>query len=204
MTLRTAHGAGRAAGLRSERRPVDEVPALNADDTAKGLADAQRRGRPFEPGNSAAAGRKPALASGSSIPMNASDPDYKKALGWSKRFRAKRIRELKVQHGGWLSSGVEAMVTSLSLDLASARYLSIRGAQTGSTDDMLAASRLGQSARQLELTICDLAEREGAVSKGGSKGGMQITVTYAPDDPEPTTDNEAPQHPLDLEQPVDD
>jgi hypothetical protein len=162
MALRTAHGAGANAGVRVETLPVDELPALNAQDTARGLAAAERRGRPFERGNRAAAGRRPALATVCGMPLDATDPEYKKALGWARRYRGRRVRELTVQHGGELSAGVCAMITSSALDMAASRYLGARAALTGDPALMLTASRLAQSSRQQELTALEVAQREAA------------------------------------------
>ena len=158
--LRKAHGTGAAALLVSERRPLDEIPALNAGDTVAELAERDRRGRPFERGNRAAVGRRPALASAAGIPLDASDPMYRKALGWARRYRRRRVAELSIQHGGALSAGVCAMITSSALDMAASRYLSAIAAQTGDPATMAVASRLAQSSRQQELTALDVAQRE--------------------------------------------
>lgn len=165
--IRAAHGDGAHALVRVETAPVDELPALNADDTAQGLAMAQRRGRPFERGNSAAAGRKPALATACGMPLDAGDPAYRKALGWARRYRGRRVRELAVQHGGELSAGVCAMITSSALDMAASRYLAAKAAQTGDAAMMMTASRLAQSSRQQELTALEVAAREAAVRPSG-------------------------------------
>src|ERR1700730_18618401 len=113
--LRKAHGTGADALIRVERAPLDEIRPLNADDTTAGLASASRRGRPFERGNRAASGRKPALAAAAGIPLDAKDPVYRRALAWARRYRAKRVQELTTQHGGQLSAGVCSMITSSAL-----------------------------------------------------------------------------------------
>ncbi|HLK40595.1 MAG TPA: hypothetical protein VKU41_27775 [Polyangiaceae bacterium] len=162
MALRAAHGTGADALVRVETTPPDELPPLDAQDTAQGLASADRRGRPFERGNRAAAGRRPALATVCGMPLDASDPAYRKALGWARRYRGRRVRELTIQHGGALSAGVCAMITSSALDMAASRYLAAKAAQTGDVALMLTASRLAQSSRQQELTALEVAQREGA------------------------------------------
>jgi hypothetical protein len=162
MALRSAHGNGEGALVRIETLPVDELPSLNADDTRVGLASVARRGTPFQRGNRAAAGRPPALATSAGIPATATDPRYKKALGWAKRYRAQRIKELTIQSGGELSAGVCALITSSALDMASSRYLSVLAAETGDPALMKQASALGMSSRQMELTALEIASREAA------------------------------------------
>lgn len=176
MATRAAHGTGASALVRTETRPLDEIGPLNAEDTVQGLAMAARRGRPFQRGNGAARGRKPALASVAGMPLDAKDPLYRRALGWARRYRAQRIRELTIQHGGALSSGVCAMLTSSSLDMAASRYLTALSAATGDQQAMVTASRLAQSSRQLELTALDIAEREG---KARPRGPSLLDIEFA-------------------------
>ena len=160
MRLRRAHGTGASALVRVETAPADELPPLNASDTGAGLASAARRGRPFERENRAAAGRRPALASAAGIPLDASDPLYRRALGWARRYRRKRISELAVQHGGEISSGVCGMLTTAALDMAASRYLTAKVAAGGDLALLKLASQLGQAARQTELTALEIASRE--------------------------------------------
>jgi hypothetical protein len=96
------------------------------------------------------------------MPIESGDPDYKRALGWARRYRARRIRELAVQHGGELSAGVCAMVTSSALDMAASRFLAIVAARTGEPTLMAQSSKLAQSSRQQELTALEIASREAA------------------------------------------
>lgn len=160
MALRTAHGTGADAVIRVETLPIDELPPLNAEDTLAGIALAKERGRPFERGNKAGAKRKPALVTIAGMPVEAADPDYKRALGWARRYRGARVRELAIQHGGALSAGVCGMLTSSALDMAASRYLTGVAAKTGDAEAMLRASKLSQSSRQLELTALEMASRE--------------------------------------------
>jgi hypothetical protein len=160
VSLRKAHGRGAPALLRSEVRPLDELGALNASDTGQALADRRVRGRPFVRGNRAAAGRKPALATSAGMPLDATDPAYRKALAYARRYRARRVRELAIQHGGDLSAGVCAMLTSASLALAASRFLATKAAESGDPDLMARSTRLSLDARQLELTALDVADRE--------------------------------------------
>lgn len=177
VSLRRAHGNGASALLRSERRPLDEVPAMNAEDTERGLEAARVRGRPFTPGNAAAKNRKPSLASVGGMPVDAQDAEYKKCLGWARRYRARRVRELTVAHGGELSAGVCAMLTSSALDMAASRYMTSLGARTSDPAMMVTASRLAQSSRQQELTALDMAERE-ASARAKSAGPVDPLAAW--------------------------
>jgi hypothetical protein len=162
MSLRSAHGKGAPALIRVESLPPDELPILYAEDTEAGLAESHATGRPFTPGNKAAKGKRPALASSTGMALDAADPEYRRALGWARRYRSARMRELRIQHGGYLSSGVVAMLVSSAMDLAAGRYLYALGAKTGDTDILLKASKLQQSSRQQELTAMEIASREAA------------------------------------------
>lgn len=162
MTLRSGHGGSGKHLVVVETRPVDELGALNADDTVQGLAITSRRGRPFQRGNRAAAGRPPALASSAGMPLDAADPLYKKCLAWARRYRKHRIKELAIQHGGDVSSGVCSLITSASLDMAASRYVTARVAAGGNPADLKLASQLGQAAKQSELCALEIAAREAA------------------------------------------
>ena len=94
------------------------------------------------------------------MPLDASDPDYQRALRHARRYRDRRVRELATQHGGELSAGVCALLTSASLALAASRYLAVVAAKTGDTDAMSKSTKLALDARQLELTGLDIADRE--------------------------------------------
>jgi hypothetical protein len=152
MTLRTAHGVGVDALVRVETLPVDELPALPV---------APQRGPGFQKGNRHGKGRKPVLACSGGMPLDAKDPTYKRCLAQARRYRRARIRELSLQHGGEVSAGVSAMITSASLDLAMSRYLATRAAM-GDKSAIASSSRLAATARQLELTALEIASREAA------------------------------------------
>lgn len=191
MTLRRAHGTGADALLRSERRPLDEIPCTNANDTATGLALARVRGRPFVRGNRAAAGRKPALASAAGIPLDATDPAYRRALGWARRYRRRRVHELTVQHGGELSTAVCGMITSSALDMAASRYLSALAAKVGDPALMVTASRLAQASRQMELTALDIAQREAVARPKQPVDPLAGWYDGSEDEPEGSGDGDA-------------
>lgn len=159
--LRSAHGAGADALLRAECPPLDELPPLNAADTAVGLALRAGRGRPFERGNKAAVGRKPALAL-LGVPIEASDPRYRRALRKANAYRQRRVRELAIMHGGELGAGPSAMLANSALALAASRVLYELGSVTLDPATLKQAAALADSARQQELTAVALAEREAA------------------------------------------
>lgn len=166
MTLRRAHGKGAGAILRAEVRPLDEIPPPNAEDRDHALALAERRGRPFTRGNRAASGRRPALAL-LGVPLDASDPRYRAAMRKADRYRRRRVRELTVQSGGFLGSGVAALLATSARALAASTVLYTlagealaRGEHKTSADLMTSGARLGDAARQAELTAVGLAERE--------------------------------------------
>lgn len=162
MTLRRAHGTGATALLRSERRPLDEIPPLNASDTAEGTRSARVRGRPFTRGNAAAKGRKPAMASVGVRVDDTTDPAYRRALRQAAAYRRRRCSELTRDHGGELSAGVSGMVATAALALAASRWLYERAGSAGKGAPALLvqAAALADKARQAELTAIDLAQRE--------------------------------------------
>lgn len=187
--IRTAHGAGADALVRVETPPLDEVPIPNEHDTAVGLAETKRRGKPFEKGNAAARGRKPMLAG---LGLEASDPRYRKALAKAERYRQRRCRELAVSHGGYLGVAPSAMIASAARALASSLVLTELADQllaVGSSKSnkaaanlLLQAARLADSSRQQELTAVALAERE---SKARPTTNDDLALLLAPAPPPP-------------------
>jgi hypothetical protein len=181
--LRKAHGAGAPALLRVETPPIDELAAPNASDTVQGLAEAKRRGRPFEKGNVAAKGRKPMLAG---LGLDASDPRYRRALKKAERLRQRRVRELAVMHGGYLSAGVAAMLGSSARALASSLVLheladerlkaGTAKANREAANLLAQAARLADSSRQQELTALAIAERE-AKSRPAHAGDIALLLS---------------------------
>lgn len=171
--IRTAHGAGAHLIEVIECPPLDEQAPPNAEDTAAGLAEAKRRGRPFTKGNKAAENRKPALAL-LGVPLEPSDPTYRSNLRKANTYRQRRAREMAVQYGGYLGSGPSAMLASGALALAASRTMyALAGEELSNGNRKLAtelfasASRLADSARQQELTASALAERESAARPKG-------------------------------------
>lgn len=187
--LRTAHGSGEPALLRAETPVLDELSPLNAGDAERGLAAAKRRGKPFTKGNAAAKGRKPALAA---LGLEASSPLYRKALKKAERYRQRRVRELAVAHGGYLSAAVAAMIGSASRALASSlvlheladELLKVGSAKSNkaAANLLLQAARLADSSRQQELTAIAIAERE---SKARPTTNDDLALLLAPAPPPP-------------------
>jgi hypothetical protein len=161
--LRTAHGKGASTLVRIETPPIDELPAANADATARGLALSSARGRPFEPGNAAARGRKPKQArAGLDVPnANAAWERYQKQ---GKRYAQHRCRELAIMHGGRLGAGPSAMLADAGRARATSHWLHELAAQETDTDRAAKLAKQAVShaldARQLELSAMAAAALE--------------------------------------------
>lgn len=169
--LRAAHGEGAGALLRAERPPLDEMLPPNAEDTGRGLAAATRRGRPFTPGNAAAANRKPMLCR-LGVPLDTADPRYRSALRQAESYRKRRVRETAIAYGGTLGAGPCACFASAARALAASVVLNAlagealgAGRAKDAADLFATAARLADSARQQELTAVALAEREAAARR---------------------------------------
>jgi hypothetical protein len=159
MALRTGHGTG--AGVpRVEVLPHDELPAVNANETAAHLAERRAKGRPFERGNRAAAGRRPKLAL-LGVSVDAADPRYALSLRRAGRYRKRRCSEIAAVHG-YVSAGASSLIASASLALSASRYLYEVAAETGDADTLKRASALANDARQNELAAWELAAKEAA------------------------------------------
>jgi hypothetical protein len=157
MALRNGHGTG-TGSPRVEVLPPDELPTTNGDDTASNLAMRSRRGKPFEPGNRAAAGRRPKLAL-LGVSVDATDPRYALALRRAGRYRKRRCSELAAVHG-YVSAGAASLIASAALALCASRYLYEVAATTGDAETLKRASALANDARQNELAAWELASRE--------------------------------------------
>lgn len=174
--LRRAHGTGEGALLRAERPPLAEIPLPNEGDTERGLALVAGRGRPFQPGNRAAVGRKPVLAS-LGVPVEACDVRYRRALSKARRYFDARRRELSVQCGGFLGVGPCALLAHAARATAASVLLYELGGEKLEPALFAQAARLADSARQQEITAVALAEREAAArSKRGTDGSFRDLV----------------------------
>lgn len=157
--IRTAHGTGRDAILRAEVPPLDELPPPNATRTERALAARAARGRPFEPGNAAASGRRPKLARMPDIATT--HPSWAAAQKQARRYVQRRCRELAVQTGvPSLGTGPSALLASAGLARAASVVLYEMAAQTLDAGLFRDAAALADKARQAELTAVGLAERE--------------------------------------------
>lgn len=151
--LRTAHGKGASALRRAETPPLDELSPLNATDTETGLALRKKRGRPFEKGNRAAAGRGPDLTRMGVNLDTTDDVDRRSALRKAETLRRHRAREMSTMHGGELSSGVHTELASWALAIAFSRLAYDRG-------DATQGALLAERASAHQLKAVGLAERE--------------------------------------------
>jgi len=182
--LRSAHGTGAGALLRAERPPLDEHRPLNAEDTAAGLALRAQRGRPFQRGNQAAKGRKPTLCA-LGVPVESSDPRYRRAMRKARAYMQRRARELAIQHGGDLGAGPSAMLAHAARATAASVLLYELGSKTLDAALFAQAARLADSARQQELTAVALAEREAsALRESRNKNARPVWL-----EPEDGTDS---------------
>lgn len=180
--IRAAHGDGASALVRVERTPLDEGAPPNADDTERGLAAAKRRGRPFTKGNHAASNRKPVLAL-MGVSLQSDDPRCTAALRKAERLRQRRVRELTVQHGGYLGAGPCSMLGSAYRALAASTVLyalaseALAGGRVKEASDLFSTSaRLADSSRQQELTAIAIAEREHAARAPASAVDHQAAL----------------------------
>lgn len=159
--IRTAHGTGASTILRVEQPPLDEIPPLNAAETERALAERERRGRPFEPGNRAAVGRKPALCV-MGLPIGTADPRYRRAARKARNWTQRRIRELATMHGNQLGAGPSGALANAGLALAASRVLYELASETLDAKLFQQAADLADKAKQQELFAVGLAAREAA------------------------------------------
>ncbi len=159
MTYRRSNKHG-ANPVHVEPPRPDELHQTNADDTAANLAKRRARGRPFEKGNRAAAGRPPALAL-LGVKVDEADPLYRRVLGQAGRYRRRRVSELCAVYG-YVSAGAAGLIASSSLALAASRYCYAKSAEIGDTGLLKLGSSLANDARQAELAAVELCQREAA------------------------------------------
>jgi hypothetical protein len=152
--IRAGHGDG--AGTPHVEVPLKDMRPANADDTATNLADRKRRGKPFEPGNRAAEGRKPVLAllavSADVVP-EPSRRDLKRA----DRYRQRRVREVRIVHG-YADAGTCAVLGSAALVLASQRQVAALAFQSGDPTLHKLAADLAEKHSQLEIKASFMAK----------------------------------------------
>lgn len=152
---RTAHGTADAGGalLVVETPPLDEVHPLNPARTAAGLALARVRGRPFQRGNTAASGRGPSLTRVTVAPDGS---DERRRVGRkAASLKSRRERELRVMHGGWISTAVSVELVAWAWATAWADVFDREG-------DAVKAAGLREKASGHQLKAIAIAEREAA------------------------------------------
>jgi hypothetical protein len=147
--------------LVAECPPLDEVPPLNAGDTEKGVAVRKVRGRPFQPGNTAAAGRGPSLTriTSSSEATDEQRRVHRKAAS----LKLKRERELSVQYGGHpVSTAVKTELVAWARNVAWSEHYDRNG-------EPMKAALLSEKASGHQLKAIAIADREAkarAVAQG--------------------------------------
>lgn len=138
--------------LVAENTPIDEVPPLNAEDTAAGLALRRARGRPFQIGNTAASDRGPSLTR---VNTNDDAPEeHRRIHRKAASLKSRRERELSVQHGGLpVSSAVKTELVAWARNVAWAEHYDRLG-------DATKAATLSEKASGHQLKAIAIAERE--------------------------------------------
>jgi hypothetical protein len=156
--LRDGHGQGAAAP--HVETPWKDLPAVNAAATASNVAERKRRGKPFQKGNKASAGRAPTLAllgvKTAGIPEHSRN-DLRKA----DRYRQRAVRELAAAHG-YASARACAIQGSAALVLASQRQIAAKAFETGDPELHKLAADLADKHAQLELKADVTAQRAAA------------------------------------------
>ena len=168
--IRSAHGKAAECGalLVVETPVLSELRPVDVEQTSRGHAEIASRGRPFQRGNRAASNRKPGLAA-LGLPIKSSDPRYKRAYKLADAYVSHRTRELAAQCGGRLGAGPSACLASAGLALAASRVMHELASETLDPKLFTTAARLGDAARQAELTAVALAEREAASMRSTRK-----------------------------------
>lgn len=168
MTLRTAHGAGKAAGVRVEVLPVDELPA-GVPEPARPPATRDAAGRFVSSDGTREVARKGGKARGEALALgrllglteleegHAFTPYARLAREWRDGHMA---RLAALVGGGEVGAGPASILSSAALQLASSRWLSDRGAATGDAKMLIEASRLANDSRQNLLAAHELVAKE--------------------------------------------
>lgn len=151
--FRSAHGKAAAHGaiLVAECPPLDESQPPNASATERGLALRRERGRPFTVGNRAASGRGPSLTRIASAPD--APEEIRRVHRKAASLKGRRERELSVQCGGPVSSGVKVELVAWARDVAWAEHFDRLG-------DAIKAAALAEKASGHQLKAIAIAERE--------------------------------------------
>jgi hypothetical protein len=156
--LRTAHGNAAEGGaeLVAETPALKDLATPDASRTGEGLALRKARGRPFQIGNTAASGRGPSLTR-IAVDGAALDPASPEAAQRARRkaasLAAKRRRELEVQLGGPVSSGVKVEIVAWARATAWAEVYDLAG-------DPVTAEAFAEKASAHGLKALGIGERE--------------------------------------------
>jgi hypothetical protein len=157
--LRTAHGTAAEGGaeLVAETPALKDMAPPDGSRTERGLALRKARGRPFQVGNTAASGRGPSLTRIALDEAVAADPRSPEAVRRARRKAASlqrmRRRELEVQLGGPVSSGVKVELVAWARATAWAEIHESAG-------DPLTAEAFAEKASAHGLKALGIGERE--------------------------------------------
>lgn len=176
--VRSAHGAAAAGGalLVVECPPLDEIDGpSNAGPTSNPAALPPRRGRPFQRGNAAAAGRGSSLTR-ISAPADAPE-ERRKVYRKATSLKRQRERELATLHGGTLSCAVRTELVAWARNVAWAEHYDRAG-------DPTKAAQLSEKASGHQLKAVALAEREAAARAAAAGPVDPLAAWRRPEDEE--------------------
>lgn len=171
----------RVEGLSPPTTPITESRMAEVDNSMR------RSNKPFVKGNKAAVGRKPKLAMlGIDMAyLNITDMKYKSALRRAEYYLKRRTRELGAAFG-YVTVGVNALLGTASLQLATSKYLMQLACEAAGVDTPLMlklmemSTKLSTGARQNELSAWELcAKEQGAVKKNRELQANWLNATDA-------------------------
>jgi hypothetical protein len=168
--VRRGHGAGQ--GQPHVEVPLKDRRPANPHRTAANLAERKRRGKPFEKGNTAGAGRRPML---SLLAVDAADvPEAsRRDLRRAERYRQRRVREETVKYG-YADAGTCAVLGSSALVLASQRQVALLAFKTGDPALHKLAADLAEKHSQLELKASFMAKDSAAAKPDPAQEAMRV------------------------------
>lgn len=105
--------------------------------------------------------------------LERSDPRYREMLRLANSFRRHRAREMMIAHG-YVSAGVNAILSNSALSLAASRYIYEKAIETGEISFFTMYSKLATDSRQNELSAWELCAREAMARKkaAATMGGV--------------------------------
>jgi hypothetical protein len=137
--------------LVAETPPLDETAPPDPTRTAEALASRKTNGRPFTKGNKAACGRGPSLTR---VLVDGDAPEERRRVQRrANSLEGTRRRELSVQCGGPVSSGVRTEIVAWARNVAWAEHFDRQG-------DAVTAAALAEKASAHQLKAIGIAERE--------------------------------------------